>query len=337
MVKTVARLTLPFALLNDGTFEVSLDGKTAIITTRKENTVSRQAQMMGMEFVAPQGGTLTMENDFYGLVNITRVQVELPYLIYPSQTKTLPNDQLEDLSHDHHVNVQRDCLLYLNRLIEVVRWHTRRHWINNLSGADVYLNSFDLFDDKGKNVGGQIHGQPIYTLFNLPNFALNQSDMQQAIDKSLKNEEKIPVHDALYLDALHDFSQGRFNKAVMAINTALESATTEYLLQELRNQGTPKDDAKKKIDSFIAFGKKRNGKSGFHKVLTEDFKEVTGRSLEDEPELWTGFNDARLKRKTTLHPYVGQLTEQVARKAILDILKVMNWVLQQGRYTITTN
>ena len=45
----------------------------------------------------------------------------------------------------------------------------------------------------------------------------------------------------------------------------------------------------------------------------------------------------RLKRKTTLHPYVGQLSEGVAKKAIIDILKVMNWVLQQGRYTITTD
>ncbi len=40
------------------------------------------------------------------------------------------------------------------------------------------------------------------------------------------------------------------------------------------------------IDKIIAFEKKKNGKSGFHKILTEDFKEVTERSLEDEPELW---------------------------------------------------
>lgn len=53
MVKTIARLTLPFALLDDGTFEVTLNGKTAIITTQRETTVSRQGQMMGMEFVAP--------------------------------------------------------------------------------------------------------------------------------------------------------------------------------------------------------------------------------------------------------------------------------------------
>ena len=151
----------------------------------------------------------------------------------------------------------------------------------------------------------------------------------------MKSEEKIPVHDAFYLDALHDFFQGRFNKAVMIINTALESAVTEYLLKELIKNGMSKEDAKKKIDSFISFGKKRNKKSGFHKVLTEDFKEVTGRSLEDEPELWKGFNDARLKRKTTLHPYVGKLSESVAREAIINVLKVMNWVLQEGRYHTT--
>lgn len=337
MVKTIARFTLPFALLDDGTYDVSLNGIVAKITTHRENTVSRQAQMMGMEAMIPQGGTLTMENDFYGLVNITRIQVELPYLIHPTRTRNLGDGRLEDLSHDNHINVQRDCLLYLNRLIEVIRWQTRRYWIHNLSGTDIYLNSFDLFDNNERNVGGQIHGQPIYTLFNLPNFALNQSDRKQEIDTTLKNEERIPVHDALYLDALHDFSQGRFNKAVMVINTALESATTEFLLQSLLSKGESKDDAKKKIDQILKFGKKKNGKSGFHKILTEDFKEITGRSLEGEQELWLGFNDARLKRKTTLHPYIGQLSEEVAKKAIIDVLKVMNWVLQAGRYTISTS
>ncbi len=335
MVKTIAHLTLPFALLDDGVFEVSIDGKTAKITTVRENTVSRQQQMMGMAFVAPQGVTLTMENDFYGLVNITRVRIELPYLIRPTKTRDLGNGRLEDLSHDNHINVQKDCILYLNRLIEVVRWYTRRYWIHNLSGSDVYLNNFDLFDDAGNNVGGQIHGQPIHTLFNLPNLVVSQSAIQNEIDASLKSEERVPVHDTLYLDALHDFSQGRFNKAVMVINTALESATTEYLLQKLIKNGVSREDAKKKIDSFISFGKKRNKKSGFHKVLTEDFKEVTGRSLEDETVLWKGFNDARLKRKTTLHPYVGKLSESVAREAIINILKVMNWVLQEGRYPTT--
>jgi hypothetical protein len=109
------------------------------------------------------------------------------------------------------------------------------------------------------------------------------------------------------------------------------------LLQTLITKGETKDNAKKKIDKILKFGKKKNGKSGFHKILTEDFKDITERSLEDEQELWDGFNDARLKRKTTLHPYVGQLSEGVAKKAIIDILKVMNWVLQQGRYTITTD
>ena len=96
-----------------------------------------------------------------------------------------------------------------------------------------------------------------------------------------------------------------------------------------------KEDAKKKIESFISFGHKRNKKSGFHKVLTEDFKEVTGRSLEDDSVLWEGFKDARLKRKTTLHPYVGKLSEFTAQKAIMDVLKVMNWILQERRYLTT--
>lgn len=335
MAKTVVDLTLPFALLDNGTYNVSIDNKTAIITLTRENTQSRQAQMMGMSFVAPPGATMRMPNDFYGLVDITRIRIEFPFLIRPTNVRDKGDGTLEDLSHDNHVNVQRTCLTYLNRLIEVIRWHTKRHWIHNLAGSDVYLNKFDLFDDNGRNVGGQIHGQPILTLFNLPSDAETQDSKKNQIESSLESEGKVPVHDALYLDSLHDFSQGRFNKAVMVINTALESATTEYLFQQLIKNGDSKDDAEKKIDKILSFGIRLNRKSGFRKILSEDFKSITGRSLEDEPELWNRFDDARRKRKTTLHPYVGQLSEDTARQAIIDIINVMNWVLEEDRYPVS--
>ena len=334
MVKTIVSLTLPFALLEDGTYNVSIEGKTALIGLKRENTKSRQTQMMGMSFVTLPGATMSMPNDFYGLVDITRIRIEFPFLIRPTQMRNKGDGTLEDISHDNHDNVQKASITYLNRLIEIIRWHTKKHWIHNLAGSDVYLNKFDLFDDHGKNVGGQIHGQPILTTFNFPNESETQSAKKNQIDSSLKSEEKIPVHDALYLDSLHDFSQGRFNKSVMVINTALESATTEYLFQQLVKNGNPRNESKQTIDKIISFGKKKNGKSGFHKILTEDFKSVTGRSLEDESDLWIRFNDARLKRKTTLHPYVGKLSEDDARQAIIDILNVINWVLQEERYPV---
>ncbi len=337
MLKTIAYLTLPFALLDDGTYNVSLDNKKAKIILKRENTVSRQAQLMGGQFVVPQGATIKMENDFYGLVNITRIRIELPFLIRSTNIQDRGDGTLEDISHDNHDNVQKICVNYFNRLIEVIRWHTRRFWIHNLAGSDVYLNKFELFDHDGRNVGGQEHLQPIFTLFNLPSNAENQSNKKNQINSSLESDERIPVHDTLYLDALYDFSQGKFNKAVMIINTGLESATTEYLLQQLIKNGMPKQDAKVKIDKFLKFGKKRNGKTGFGKILTEDFNEVTCRSLEDEPKLWEGFKDARLKRKTTIHPYVGKLSEFEARKAINDVLNVINWVLEEERYPVIKN
>lgn len=75
MLKTIAHLTLPFALLDNGNYKVSLDNKEAIIMLQRENTVSRQAQLMGGEFMVPQGATMKMENDFYGLVDITRIRI----------------------------------------------------------------------------------------------------------------------------------------------------------------------------------------------------------------------------------------------------------------------
>ncbi len=107
------------------------------------------------------------------------------------------------------------------------------------------MNKFDLFDDNGKNVGGQIHGQPILTMFNFPNEIKNQDIKKNEIESCLDSQEKVSVHDALYLDSLHGFSQGGFNKSVMVINTALESATTEYLFQRLIKKGQSKEESKK--------------------------------------------------------------------------------------------
>ena len=337
MLKTVAHLTLPFALLDDGTYKVSLDNEEATIVLKRENTVSRQAQLMGGQFIVPQGATMKMENDFYGLVDITRIRIELPFLIRSTHVREIEGGKLEDVSHDNHNNVQKICINYLNRLIEVIRWQTRRFWIYNLAGTDAYLNKFDLFDHDGRNIGGQVQMQPILTLSKLPSNAVNQSNKKNQIESSLASNERIPVHDTLYLDALQDFSQGKFNKSVMIISTGLESAITEYLLQQLIKNGMSKENAKKKIDQFLKFGKKRNGKTGFGKILSEDFKEVTGRSLEDVPELWEGFKDARLKRKTTIHPYVGKLSEEIARNTINTILNVINWALEEERYPVIKN
>ncbi|MGI9567118.1 MAG: hypothetical protein ACR2LL_08925 [Nitrosopumilus sp.] len=87
-------------------------------------------------------------------------------MIHPTRVRDRGDETLENLSHDNNVNVQRTCLVCLNRLIKVIQWHTKQHWIHNLVGSDVYLNKFDLFDDNRRNIGGQIHGQPILTLFN---------------------------------------------------------------------------------------------------------------------------------------------------------------------------
>jgi len=138
MLKTIAYLTLPFALLDDGTYKVALDDKEAIIMLQRENTISRQAQLMGGEFIVPHGATMKMENDFYGLVDITRIQIELPFLIRSTHVREIGDGRLEDISHDNHNNVQKICVNYLNRLIEVIRWQTRRFWIHNLAGTCVF-------------------------------------------------------------------------------------------------------------------------------------------------------------------------------------------------------
>lgn len=111
-------------------------------------------------------------------------------MIRSTHVRVIENGRLEDISHDNHNNVQKICVKYLNRLIEVIRWQTRRFWIYNLAGTDVYLNQFDLFDHNGRNIGGQVHMQPILTLSELPSDAVNQSNKRNQIESSLASNER---------------------------------------------------------------------------------------------------------------------------------------------------
>jgi len=108
MLKTVVYLTLPFALLDDGTYNVSLDNKKAIIILKRENTVSRQGQMMGGQFLVPQGATMKMENDFYSV-----------YKVYTDNWQSIEVMEQSKIRQKHDEETKRLTNFIINYSIEI--------------------------------------------------------------------------------------------------------------------------------------------------------------------------------------------------------------------------
>jgi len=296
-----------------------------VVDVKHVRTSTGLGDVMGVDVSAPGASKIELTNDSHGIMNITKIKIIFPYLIRPTKTRTLPDGRLEDLSHDNHKNVQKECIKYLNHLIEIIRYKTGQFWIDYLSGQDVFINKFDCFDTNGRNIGGEIHITPTSTGFSFPHKSLDQSKVWPQIIFASGNDEQIPVREQLYLDSLKNFFKGRFNEAVMLMNIALESSTSDFIFQKLSETKLSEGEVRRKLNKILSHSKKE-GKTGFHKILTHDLKEIVGRSLEEEPELWIEFKDARDKRKNTIHPHVKRLTEDEARTTMISLVKIMNWV-----------
>jgi hypothetical protein len=121
------------------------------------------------------------------------------------------------------------------------------------------------------------------------------------------------------------FDTQRFNEAVILINAAFEVYVADFLISRLVKKGYSEEDAKKDVG-----GRFSRPKRTLHKVLTSDFKEIVGKSLEDDDkDLWQKFENAREKRKNAVHPYISKLTEEDAVKVISNILEIINWMKRQ--------
>ena len=100
MVKTVVDFILPMAFIDEGKYSVKIekDITTVMITLLPNKEVMERISDI-VSFGKPK-----MIPDPHGVVNMTKVTIEFPYLIEP------------------YNSIKQECIKYLNRLIEVVRY-----------------------------------------------------------------------------------------------------------------------------------------------------------------------------------------------------------------------
>ena len=302
MTKTRVSFCLPFELVDEGEYSVSLDGRIATI---KVSAIPRSKEdfekVTGMTYETSGSGSVRITPDTRGVSVISQIHVEVPYYV--------------DIE-----NCLSEVLRYLNRLVEVWRFATKKFWILYVSDKDVFTVNWEAIDNSGKGRRGFMFGSMRPAIYPLKIFEANK--VMDTIEELLSNEMKIPVYEILRLNARNHFVNGEYNLAVIEMNTALEVLVATFLAIRLREQGLSKEEIDSRLRKYLS-------DFSLRKLLNKILREVNGRSLKDNSDLWKGFETARLTRKNVIHPWVKMLKREDAEKVLLSIEQIMRWILQQ--------
>ena len=298
MGETTLSFYLPFEIVDDGEYQVSIEGREASLNIKREQRCNEDFEKLS-GFAVEGTGSVTITRDPWGISGFTRVVVRIP--------RYVPFEECR-------LEAQR----YLNRLIQVWRFFTRYHWLPYV--ADDAILSFERSIQEAKRKSEAIFGFGVFNKFFYPSRTIEPNRVIASIRAGLSDELRIPIHEELRLTARDHFDKGQFNLAVIEMNIAFESLTAEILRSRLKETGLSDRDVEKRMDRYLP--------SSMHQLLDKVLKEVDGRSLRTESHLWKKFERARLVRKNSVHPYIRDLQAGEAAEALFALEEIMQWLAQ---------
>jgi hypothetical protein len=219
--------------------------------------------------------------------------------------------------------IKENCVIYLNRLLDVVRYNTKFYHIEQISENDIVNFDFITTDERGKQRQGAAWD------LSGPFFPLNsiaESDVFDKILNMLKNGDKVPLNENLMLDSYRYFAKRQFNIAVILGNVALESIVAAHLYDKLVAKGLTKEESRRKISDIFSLKKSDGEKGGLHKVLKKDFTDIDERDFYTGSGLWIKFNTIRTIRKNVVHPSITNLSHDKALEILKDIEEIVKWI-----------
>ena len=309
MGETTIEFNLPYSIIDEGIYEISLDGKLAKITVKKEmRNTSDLEKIMGWKISTSNGGKVEVYPDSHGVSSFSKIKIELPYFFEDiSRVEFLGNfEKLIEIP-----SVKGECIKYLNRLIDVLRFKTNQYWIQPILEQDILQYNYDGIDDTGKpchsftmDMGAGL-GYPLKTI--------KTTEVKQEILDMLKNEGIIPFFNKYLLDAIRYFNSKQFNEVIITINIGLEILIINYTGMKARERKIHIDQSKT-----------------LHKFIKKQFPKVFQISLEeDNPILWKKFDYVRDDLRTKAIHRGQKITPKEAYQAIEDSKEIVSWMMNQ--------
>src|SRR5690242_10087790 len=100
----------------DGKYEVKVNEDIAYVNIEKIQNVDSMRNILMNDFKIV--GKVDQFPDYHGIINVYKVMMTLPYL--------------QQWSSDELPNWKKECIKYLNRLLEVVKYYTKTYWLDLL-------------------------------------------------------------------------------------------------------------------------------------------------------------------------------------------------------------
>ncbi len=288
--------------VKEGDYKVQQNGRIASIkVSRIKNVGSLQKIFDGMEII----GTVEISHDYHGIANIWKITMTMPYIPKPDASRQFV----------------QECLRYLNRLVEVVRYKTKKYWITPLSEHDIlFAKIIDMVDDSGKHKTGFI--MPEVAVY--PIQILDEATVITDITRMVANEEKIPLSETLILDSYNYFSTGQYNEAAIISNLALELFVHEFLKEILQHKYKTNQELNYKLDLAL--------EGRFHKVMRRNFFDDKDHEiLKNTDPIYSKFCNARDTRGIILHSGAAKLDINKSLEVINEIHHVQNFLTSNSQ------
>lgn len=293
---------LAYTFAEEGSYDVSLCGKTVNISIKLVPTHGRKEVVPIM--IAHLADPNQMMEDIP--ITLSHVTIRLPYHFVDSD---------KDLQYSPEI--AEECIKYLNRLIEVIRYCTGQYWIQRAGFRDLFIQ--DIIEH---NIDGSDKGLSLIQIPSGHEFkweTRKQSEAKSQILEFLNDgERRVPLSENLFLEALRLFNSSTFEQAVIIGNTSLEIFVGENLLKKYTSTGMYHDAAKRQVDKL--FG------NTFHDVMKKSYFHGMSNSELKNHEVWKKFDSVRKVRKEVIHPHVRRSSLEETRNVLQNIHDIKKWV-----------
>ncbi len=169
MGETTLSFYLPFEIVDDGEYQVSIEGREASLNIKREQRCNEDFEKLS-GFAVEGTGSVTITRDPWGISGFTRVVVRIP--------RYVPFEECR-------LEAQR----YLNRLIQVWRFFTRYHWLPYV--ADDAILSFERSIQEAKRKSEAIFGFGVFNKFFYPSRTIEPNRVIASIRAGLSDELRI--------------------------------------------------------------------------------------------------------------------------------------------------
>jgi hypothetical protein len=274
MGKVTVEFTLHREFVKEGEYNVTRKSVVAKITVTRIQNIDSMRKMMGQ---LETMGKVETTHDYHGVVNISRVRITLPY----------------HMQFGEPLEFKRECIPFLNRLIEAVKYNTNAYWITPVTEHDIlYFDIIENIDDTGNPRRGF---SDVAQALIFPVQVIDQTNVQKEISYILENEVHIPRFALLLLDSYNYFASSQFNLAIITANTALEIFIEKYLKSVLSRKFQSQDQLENKLSLAL------EGKNLHSKVRRNFFKNQEHDVLLRLEPVYEKFHAARNHRGKAVH------------------------------------